>query len=92
MAWYVVWPDGHGMVYGMVWWAWHEKDMAWQAWHSIRYGLMMHGIAWCMVWPGRPRMLYSMALRASHGLWYGLAGISWYMVLAWWARQGLGIV
>ena len=58
MALFVVWPDGHGMVYGM----------AWRAWHSIWYGLKMHGIAWFMVWPCGPRMLYSMAWRASHGI------------------------
>ena len=21
MAWYIEWPGGHGMVYGMAWWA-----------------------------------------------------------------------
>ena len=72
MAWYVVWPDGHCMVYGMAWRAWHEKGMTWRAWHSIWYGLTTHGIAWCMVWPGGPRMLYSMAWRASHVLRNGL--------------------
>ena len=29
MAWYVAWPDGHGMVYGMAWRAWYEKNMVW---------------------------------------------------------------
>ena len=31
-------------------------------------------------------MVYVMALRASHGVWYGLAGIEWYMDMAWQAR------
>ena len=39
MAWYMVWPGGHGIVY----------DMAWRAWHGIRYGSM--GMVWYMVRP-----------------------------------------
>ena len=42
IAWYMVWPGGHHMVYGS---ARHG------ACHSIWYGLA--GMAWCMVWPGR---------------------------------------
>ena len=41
MLWYVVWPDGHGMVYGM---------MAWRAWHSILYSLAMHGMVYGIAW------------------------------------------
>ena len=48
MAWYVVWPDGHGMVWpgghGM------GKGMAWRVWHSIWYDL--EGMSWFMVWSG----------------------------------------
>ena len=29
MAWYMVWPIGYGMVYGMAWWAWHGM------WYSL---------------------------------------------------------
>ena len=38
--WCMVWPGGHGMIYGM----------AWQPWHGICYGLT--GITRYMVWPG----------------------------------------
>ena len=65
MAWYMVWPGGHGM----------GKGMAWRAWHSIWYGLaMVYGIDWLlsqsrvqniqMVWPGGHGMVYDMAWRA----------------------------
>ena len=73
--------------------------MALRAWYGIWFGLA--SMLWYIVWPGRhhmlygmswrTRMVYSMALRASHGImvwpgwtwhgtWYGLAGIAWYMV------------
>ena len=29
-----------------------------------------------------------MGWRASHGIWYGLADIAWYMVMVWQARHG----
>ena len=68
MAWYMVWPGGHGMVYGM----------AWRAWQDRWYGLA--DMSWYMVWPGRHGIVYDMAWRAWHGIWYGLAGKAWYMV------------
>ena len=43
----MVWPGGHGMVYGMVWWA---RNGVW-------YGLVKR-----------------------HDIWYGLAGMAWYML------------
>ena len=33
-----------------------------------------------MVWPSGHDMLYSIALRAWHGIWFGLASMLWYMV------------
>ena len=33
-----------------------------------------------MVWPGVHGMVYAMAWRASHGIWYGLVDIAWLMV------------
>ena len=41
LRWYVVWPDGHGMVYGM---------MARRASHSILYGLVMHSMVYGIAW------------------------------------------
>ena len=34
-----------------------------------------------MIWPGGHDKVYGMAWRASHGIWYGLADIAWYMAL-----------
>ena len=34
---YMVWPEGHGMIFIMAWWAWH--GMALLTWHGIRWGL-----------------------------------------------------
>ena len=52
----------------------------------VRYDLA--GMMWYMVWPGKHVMVYGMAWRpslcvwrASHGIWYGLAGIAWYYVM-----------
>ena len=49
LALYMVWPDGHSMIY----------DMAWRPWQGIRYGLA--GITWYMVWLGGHRMVYGIA-------------------------------
>ena len=45
--------------------------------------------------------VYGMVWRARHGIWYGLAGMAWYMVwssghcmvygMAWWASHGICI-
>ena len=72
MAWYMVWPDGHGMVYGMVYKhgmghgvvLWYSLvDMAWYmvtvCGHVIWYGLS--GMAWYMIWLGVPGMVYGLA-------------------------------
>ena len=32
-----------------------------------------------MVWPGGPWNAICIVWRAYHGIWYGLAGIAWYM-------------
>ena len=37
-------------------------------------------MTWYMVWSAGHGMILSMALRAWHGIWYGLAGMVWYMV------------
>ena len=64
-------------------------DMAWRAWHGIwyylaRYG-MVYGVVWrnemYMEWPGPHDMVYGIAWRALQDIWYGLAGMAWYMVL-----------
>ena len=49
MAWYMVWPDGHGIVYVMAWWAWHGM------WYSLA------GITWYILWLGDYVMVYGMA-------------------------------
>ena len=63
MAWYMVWPDGHGMLYGMTWMACHGLWYDLAGMQSIWYDLagMVYGMAWC----------------AWLGIWYGLAGIVW---------------
>ena len=75
IAWYMVWPGGQRMVYGMACWAQHD----------IWYGLVT--MAWYMLWPGWHHMVYGMAWRTSQGICYGLAryvmawrGMSWYVV------------
>ena len=73
MPWYMVWPDRHGMDYGMALRAWHGAwygiwyslvDMAWYmvmvGGHGIWYGLS--DMAWYMVWFGVPGMVYGIAL------------------------------
>ena len=69
MTWYMVWPTGHGMVFGMAW-----EAMAWYmvlpgyTWYDIWYGLgPWHGICYGMT-----------------GIWYGLAHMAWYMVWPGW--------
>ena len=57
----MVWPNGHGMVYAMAWWASH----------SICYGLA--DITWYMVWPGEVchgmwKGMVLHTLRHCHGL------------------------
>ena len=68
MVWYMVWPGGHDMVYGMVC----------RAWHGTRYGLK--DMAGYMVWPGGHDMVYCMAWQTWHCIWYALAGMARYMV------------
>ena len=76
MARYIVWPGGHGMVFGMVWrgiWYYLGRHgmiygMAWWAWHGICYDLtgIWYGLmdmAWYMVWPGWHHMVYGLAWR-----------------------------
>ena len=74
----MVWPGGHGMVYGMAWRACMIYDMAVWAWHGIwlslagiafgiRYWLEdmeLAGMAWYMTWSGGHNMVYGMAWRA----------------------------
>ena len=40
-----------------------------------------------MVWPGEHVMAYGMAMRASHGVWYGQAGLTWY--IEWPSRHNM---
>ena len=62
-AWYMVWPVGHGMAYGMAWRAWHGTVGI--EWYMVRPG--NHRI-WYMVWPGGHGMLYGIVWRAYHGI------------------------
>ena len=67
LAWYRIWPSGHGMAYGMAlrYMAWYmiSHGMAWfmvwpgDVWHGILYGLA--GMAWYMIRPGE----------VWHGMW-----------------------
>ena len=69
MAWYMVWPYGHGMGYGMVLW-YSLVDMAWYmvivGGHGIWCGLS--GMAWYKVWLGILGMVYGLAWKAWHGI------------------------
>ena len=71
LAWYMVWPGKHGMVYGM----------ALQAWHGICYGLV--GIAWYMLLLGSPGMVYGMSWQAWHGIWYCLVRVGMVCGVGW---------
>ena len=42
--------------------------------------MVWRGIAWYIAWPGNAGMVYDMAWRARHDIWYGLAAIASYMV------------
>ena len=48
---------------------------------------------WYIIWPGGHGMLYvmvyGMAWRASHGVWYGLAGPCMVYRMAWQASYGI---
>ena len=59
---YMVWPDAHGMVYGM----------PLSAWHGIWYGLA--GMA-CHIYMSY--MVWYIWFGLASMLWYGLASIIW---------------
>ena len=48
MAWYMVWPEGHVMVYGMDSRAWHDIKYDLAGMPSVWYDLadMVYGMAW----------------------------------------------
>ena len=76
---YVVWPDGHGMVYDMAWWAW---QVTWYDMESMLW-FMVFSMGWraCRAYgTDLAAMVYGMAWCAWHGIWYRLEGIVWYMV------------
>ena len=62
----MVWPDGHGMLYGMTW----------RACHGSWYGLA--GMAWYILRPGGHEGY--MVPPSGHGTGYGLVHMVWYMV------------
>ena len=64
LAWYMVCPCGHGMVYGILARYWIAYGVAWQ---DDMY----------MVWTGGHGMVYGMVYRACHDIWCGLAGMEW---------------
>ena len=73
----MVWPDGHGMVFGMAW----EGIACYTVlpWHDIWYGLM--GMAWYVLWPDG-----HMVWTDRHGMVYGMAWLAYGMVwqvMAW---------
>ena len=45
-----------------------------------------------MVWPCGQGMVYDNALWAQHDIWYGLAGITWYMLWPGRHRMVYGMV
>ena len=69
---YMVWPGGHGMVFGMVYRACYDmvrsgghgivNGMAWWASHGICTGLARYGMVYVIVWWGFA--------------WYGLSGMT----------------
>ena len=69
MAWYMVWPYGHGLGHGMVLW-YSLVDMAWYMVIVGRHGIWcgLSGMAWYMVWLGMPCMVYGLAWKAWHGI------------------------
>ena len=84
--WYMVWPGGIGMLYGMIW----------RTYHGIWYGLA--GMAWYMACSDGHSMVYGMAWRAWHGMymirpgghgmfiWYDLEaghGFCWRYSMTW---------
>ena len=73
MAWNMIWPGKHGMVY----------DRALRAWHGICSGLV--GMAWYMVLLGGPCMVYGMSLQAWHV--YGIAWRGMDLHMVWLARM-----
>ena len=74
----MVWPYGHGMGHGMV----------------LRYSLvdgMVYGLVW-KAWPCGHDMVYAVALWASRGIWYCLAGLAWYTICPCGRGMGLHMV
>ena len=87
LAWYIVCPCGHGMVYGNAWRG-MGLHMVWLGRMTcIWYGLA--GMACYMVWSIGYVMIYDVVWRAWHGNWYGLVGIAWYIALAWYGLSGM---
>ena len=70
MAWYMVWPVGHGIVY----------RMTGEVRHGIWYSLV--GMAWYSIWPGEVwhGIWYGLLGEVWHYILYGLADIAWYMI------------
>ena len=66
MAWFMQWLGGHGMVYSILLGGpGMVYGMSLRAWHGIAWRCMgLH-----MVWLGRMTCI-----------WYGLAGMAWFMV------------
>ena len=60
MAWYMVWPVGHDIVYLVAWrgMAWY---MVWPCGHGMVYGMAWQVLAWYMMWPAGHGMAYGMA-------------------------------
>ena len=49
---YMDWSSRHGMIYGVVWRAWHGWYMVWHGGHRMVYdwsGEVWHGIYYCLV-------------------------------------------
>ena len=74
MAWYIVWPGEHGMVYGMVLRArngicYGFVGMAWYmvllSWPDMVYNIAWRDMEWYMVWPGGMTCI-----------WHALAGMA----------------
>ena len=90
MAWYMVWPVGHDIVYRMTWRG-IARHMVWPRGHGMVYGMAWRGLAWYMIRHAGHNMAYGMAWRdmalymispGRRGMVYGVAwrGVAWYIV------------
>ena len=83
MVYGIAWRASHGVWYGLAGLAWL---IVWPGGRCMVLWYVLVGLAWDMAFLAAIA-LYSMVLRTSHGIWYGMAGIALYMVMAWQTRR-----